>query len=139
MSVSRLGTTPSATRFARGRNHHRPISPVVACIFCGIRPLGIRTVSRSLGFAALTVATVFCTASTGAGGPFDLNTSGRWATVESRECVSACVIAPSAANDSTTECRGELGEFLKTGLRTKGVAGATRPPAFGGGAGAASD
>ena len=139
MSVSRLGTTPSATRLARGRDHHCPISLVTACILWGTRPLGTRTVSRSLGFAALTVATVFCTASTGAGGPVDLKRSGRWATVESRECVSACVTAPSAANDSTTECRGEPGMFLKTGLRTKGVAGATKPPAFGCGVGAAGN
>ena len=69
-----------------------------------------------MGFAALTVATVFCTAATGAGGVADLNRSGRWATVESRECVSACVTAPSAANDSTAECSGELGVFLKTAL-----------------------
>jgi hypothetical protein len=139
MSVSRLGTTPSARRLARGRDHHCPISLVAACIFCGIRPLGTWIVSRSLGFAAFTVATVFCTASTGAGGPVDLKRSGRWATVESRECVSACVTAPSAANDSTTECSGELCAFLNTGLRTKGVAGATGPPAFGCGAGAAGD
>jgi hypothetical protein len=125
MSVSRLGTTPSARRLARGRDHHCATSLVGACILCGIRPLSVGIFSSSVGPAAFTVATVLCTAATGAGGPVDLKRSGRWATVESRECSSACVTAPSVVNDSTTECRGEPGVFLKTGFRMKGVAGAT--------------
>jgi len=139
MSVSQLGTTLSATRLARGRDHHCPTSLVTARIFCGIRSLGMWTLPSRAGFAVLTVATVFCTATTGAGGAVDLKRSGRWDTVESRECVSACVTTPSAANDSTTECKGEPGTFLNTGLRMRGVAGATGPPAFGCGVGEASD
>ena len=167
MSVSRLGTTPSARRLARGRDHHCATSLVGACILCGIRPLSVGIFSSSVGPAAFTVATVLCTAATGAGGPVDLKRSGSWATVESRECSSACVTAPSAANDSTTEsrgepgaftecrgepgaftecrgepgafteCRGEPGAFLKTGFRMKGVAGATGSPDLGFGFGAA--
>ena len=139
MSVSRLGTILSARRLARGRDHHCPASLVAACIFGGTRPLGVQTFPSNVGFAALTVATVFCTAARGVGGSADLKRSGRRVTVESRECVSACVTAPSADNDSTTECRGELCEFLKTDLRMKGVAGTAGPPAFRCGAGAASD
>ena len=135
MSVSRLGTTLSARRLARGRDHHCPASRAAASIFFGIKPVGVGIFPNREGFAALTVATVFCTAATGAEGPVDLKRSGRWATVESRECVSACVTAPSAANDSTTEFRDELGVFLKTALRMTGVAGTTGPPAFGCGAG----
>ena len=125
MSISRLGTTPSARRLARRRDHHRATPLVGACSLCGIRPLGVEIFSSSVGLAAFTVATILCTATTGAGGPVDLKTSGRWATVESRECSSACVTASSVANDSTTECRGEPGVFLKMGFRIKGVVGAT--------------
>jgi hypothetical protein len=133
-SVSRLGTAHSARRLARGRDHHCLASRAAASILCGINPVGVGTIPSKEGFAALTVATVFCTAATGAEGPVDLNRSGRWATVESRECVSACVTAPSAASDSTAECRGELGVFLKIALRTIGVVGTTGPFAFGCGA-----
>ena len=120
-----IGHTPSARRLARRRDHHRATPLVGACSLCGIRPLGVEIFSSSVGLAAFTVTTILCAAATGAGGPVDLKRSGRWATVESRECSSACVTAPSAANDSTTECRGEPCVFLKTGFRMKGVAGAT--------------
>ena len=135
-SVARFGTAHSARRLERGRDHHCAASLVIACTFEGIKLLGV-TLPRNAGLAAFTVATVFCTATTGGAGAVDLKRSGRWATVESREWVSACVTAPSAANDVTTDCNGEFGVAFKTGFRMKGVAGATGPTGFGFGVGAA--
>ena len=136
-SVARFGTAQSARRLARGRVHHCTTSLAIACTLGGMKSLGIGTFPSNAGLAAFTVATVFCTATTGGAGAVDLKRSGRWATVESRECVSACVTAPSAANDVTTDCNGELGVVFKTGFRIKGVAGATGPTGFGFGVGAA--
>ena len=130
-SVARFGTAQSARRLARGRDHHCATTLAIACTFEGMKSLGVRTLPSNAGLAAFTVATVFCTATTGGAGVVDLKKSGRWATVESRECVSACVTAPSAANDVTTDCNGELGVVFKTGFRMKGVAGATGPTGFG--------
>ncbi|SRR6266702_2585586 len=136
-SVARFGTAQSARRLARGRDHHCAASLAIACTFEGRKSLGVRTFPSNVGLTAFTVATVFCTATTGGAGAVDLKRSGRWATVESREWVSACVTDPSAANDVTTDCNGELGEFFRTGFRMKGVAGTTGPTGFGLGVGAA--
>ena len=119
-----IGHTPSARRLARRRDHHRATPLVGACSLCGIRPLGVEIFLSSIGLAAFTVAMILCTATTGVGGLVDMKRSGRWATVELKECSSACVTATSAANDSMTECRGEPGVFLKMGFPMKGVAGA---------------
>jgi hypothetical protein len=130
-SVARFGTAQLARRLARGCDHHCTTSLAIACTFGGMKPLGARTFPSNAGLAAFTVAMVFCTATTGGVGVVDLKRSGRWATVESREWVSACVTAPSAANDVTTDCNGELAVVFKTGFRMNGVAGATGPAGFG--------
>ena len=135
-SVARFGTAQSARRLARGCDHHCVTSLAIACTLMGIKSLGVGTLLSNAGLAAFTVATVFCTATTGGEGVVDLKRSGRWATVESREWASACVTAPSAANDVTTDCSGEVGMVFKTGFRMKGVAGATGPAGFGFGVGA---
>ncbi len=136
-SVARFGTAQSARRLGRGCDHHCATSLAIDCTFEGTKSLGVRTFPSNAGLAAFTVATVFCTATTGGEGAADLKRSGRWATVESREWVSACVTAPSAANDVTTEFNGELGVVFSTGFRMKGVAGATGPTGFGFSIGAA--